>query len=501
MKSMSIKKVMAAIMVLAVVLCMTPAEARVAKAAEKTAAVGLNATKKNVYVGKTFTLKISGTTVTKWTTSDKKIATVKGTKNSATVKGIKAGKATIKATCKNGKTYKCTVTVKKKAAAKMETTKVDSPDKAFTFTITNTKIKADGVVNYESYASVALAGVGQDGDGPDFMFSKSNPKSAIIDRNGKTIVPYSDAGKYYYVSSIYHKVVGGKVYISDNGQNGWSGEVRTLDNKLAFSLEEKLDEYRKSKNMTVNGKKIDSDSKVRILYFGNKYNNKGYSYVYAYLGSVKNGQIPDPVYKSLIVGPNGEIYDFLPELADELRYISEPNTVGRADVLFGDEYITYNYIDENGRYNAVCIFDYKGNVVSDMTGKFARVGGVINGIAWAIGNEGEIGYIDIKGNWVIQPQFKSVWPFTDKYAKVLENNGKYSLIDTSGNVLYSSEQYIYQTDTELVAVDGGKGGCGLYDFNGNVALKCEYDDISDIVDNVCYAVKDGILYIINITKN
>jgi S1-C subfamily serine protease len=73
------------------------------------ALVQINKTKVSVYVGKTYTLKISGTTsnVT-WSSSDKRIATVT---TAGKVKGIKNGTATI--TGKVGsKSYKCTVTVK-----------------------------------------------------------------------------------------------------------------------------------------------------------------------------------------------------------------------------------------------------------------------------------------------------------------------------------------------------------------------------------------------------
>lgn len=98
-----------------------------ASAAKKVkATVKLNKTKVSVAAGKTTTLKVKKTKVkkvksTKWSTKDKKIATVKKGK----VKGVKAGKTTI--TCKVkyiakgskktvSKTLKCTVTVKAQTA-------------------------------------------------------------------------------------------------------------------------------------------------------------------------------------------------------------------------------------------------------------------------------------------------------------------------------------------------------------------------------------------------
>lgn len=71
--------------------------------------VKLNYTTKKLYIGKAFTLKLTGAKVKKWSSSDTSIATV--TKKGK-VKGKKKGTVTIKCKAKNGKTYKCTVTVR-----------------------------------------------------------------------------------------------------------------------------------------------------------------------------------------------------------------------------------------------------------------------------------------------------------------------------------------------------------------------------------------------------
>jgi len=58
---------------------------------------------------KTWTPAAADPKTVTWTTSDKKIATVN---SKGVVKGVKKGKVTITATTWNGKTAKCTVTVK-----------------------------------------------------------------------------------------------------------------------------------------------------------------------------------------------------------------------------------------------------------------------------------------------------------------------------------------------------------------------------------------------------
>ena len=72
----------------------------------------LNKSKATLEKGKTLTLKLTGATAKKYTTSNKKVATVTS-KGKITAK--KAGTATITCTDSNKKTYKCKITVTEKA--------------------------------------------------------------------------------------------------------------------------------------------------------------------------------------------------------------------------------------------------------------------------------------------------------------------------------------------------------------------------------------------------
>lgn len=77
----------------------------------------LNATKKGLVVGETYTLKLTGATAKKYASSNKSIATV-SSKGKITAK--KAGTATITVTDSNKKSYKCKVTVKKSCSHSWE---------------------------------------------------------------------------------------------------------------------------------------------------------------------------------------------------------------------------------------------------------------------------------------------------------------------------------------------------------------------------------------------
>ena len=111
------------------------------------ATIKLNAKSKTIEVGKTTTLKVSGTSkkVT-WSSSNKKIATVS---SKGKVKGIKAGTCTIKAKV-GGKTYKCKVKVKKASTSKGITKEQAQAD-------IEAACRAHGLVSYPEYVNQLIA--------------------------------------------------------------------------------------------------------------------------------------------------------------------------------------------------------------------------------------------------------------------------------------------------------------------------------------------------------
>jgi len=110
------------------------------------ATVKLNKTKASVNAGDTIALKLSGTSKSpKWSTSNKKIATVN---SKGTVKAIKEGNVSITATL-NGKKYVCNVTVKEKAIVVTVTNLMTFEE--LTDYINSNKIKV--TVNDEDYTT------------------------------------------------------------------------------------------------------------------------------------------------------------------------------------------------------------------------------------------------------------------------------------------------------------------------------------------------------------
>ena len=126
-----------------------------AVAVAEAATIKLNKKQTTVAVGDTVALKMSGTKkAVKWSTSKKSVATV--TKKGV-VKGKKAGRAVIKAKV-GGKTYKCTVTVKKMPYISAKAKTVYLKGKT-TLKMKATKKKVTWSTSKKSVATVSKKGV------------------------------------------------------------------------------------------------------------------------------------------------------------------------------------------------------------------------------------------------------------------------------------------------------------------------------------------------------
>lgn len=136
--------------------------------------VHLNKTKTTLYVGQSTTLKLSGAKVKKWKSNDKNIATVD--KNGKVV-AKKKGTTTIIATTKNGKTYKCKVTVKNVSLNKTKVTL--EKGKSVTLKLNGSKVT---------------------------KWSSDNKKIATVNKNGKVVA------KEIGTTTIKAKAKNGKTY-------------------------------------------------------------------------------------------------------------------------------------------------------------------------------------------------------------------------------------------------------------------------------------------------
>lgn len=116
MKYKFLKSILVATIVATSTITLNPLQDKGIQIVEAKSKIKLNTTKKTIYKGSTYTLKVKGTKKkVKWTTSNKKVATV-NSKGKVTAK--KKGTATITAKV-SGKTLKCKITVKNKPSSYM----------------------------------------------------------------------------------------------------------------------------------------------------------------------------------------------------------------------------------------------------------------------------------------------------------------------------------------------------------------------------------------------
>ena len=178
----------------------------------------LNKKKATVTVGKTVKLKVKNTGKTvKWTSSNKKVATVKKSgKYGAVVTGKKAGKATI--TAKVGsKKLKCKVTVKKKSSSTSSGSIVLSKASVSIPKGTSTTIKVTGTT--KSITSV----------------SSSKTSVASVKKTGARTVKIT--GKKYGASTIKVKIAGKTLKCVASVRSGISNaEIEKKNKKIADNI-------------------------------------------------------------------------------------------------------------------------------------------------------------------------------------------------------------------------------------------------------------------------
>ena len=81
----------------------------------------------------------------------------------------------------------------------------------------------------------------------------------------------------------------------------------------------------------------------------------------------------------------------------------------------------------------------------------------------------------------------------------LNSNGKYGYLDEKGKVAIPFEYEDAIAAHEGVAPVKKNGKYGAVDYSGKVIISFEYDAISEYINGVCYALKDGYVYVISLT--
>jgi len=107
----------------------------------------------------------------------------------------------------------------------------------------------------------------------------------------------------------------------------------------------------------------------------------------------------------------------------------------------------------------------------------------------------KFGYIDVKGEWVIQPKYDKAQPFDQGIAKVLIEN-KYAWIDHQGNFVIGPKFNVIYSDNVkngliLFQPLGKDSKYGYMAIDGKVAMQPEYDDAKDFSEGLASVMVNG----------
>ncbi|MBO5348820.1 MAG: WG repeat-containing protein [Clostridia bacterium] len=138
-------------------------------------------------------------------------------------------------------------------------------------------------------------------------------------------------------------------------------------------------------------------------------------------------------------------------------------------------------VKKDGKFGYI---DTKGNVLVDFEFSFGY--SFYDGIALT-----SKGYIDKNGDVVIdETNYSATSSFSNELA-VAERDGKYGYIDTKGNVIIDFKyDYAYKFSDGLAVVEKD-GNLGYIDNKGNVIIDFEYKDANDFSEGLASVYKDG----------
>ncbi len=118
-------------------------------------------------------------------------------------------------------------------------------------------------------------------------------------------------------------------------------------------------------------------------------------------------------------------------------------------------------------------------------------------------NDGKWGYVNKKGEYVIEAKYDAAYNFTENgLALVGERSDKgtlyYGYINTKGNIVANTEYLEAKDFSEcgLAAVMSSRGW-GVIDENGEIVVECEYERINIYDSGIITAKIDEVYYLIN----
>lgn len=133
-------------------------------------------------------------------------------------------------------------------------------------------------------------------------------------------------------------------------------------------------------------------------------------------------------------------------------------------------------------------FDYSSNRWGD-TGYLFH-----DGYCVMTNKDGKFGLIDISGNWIVEPEYDELWNAHKTGNRIVVNDGKHGVLDSCGNVVYPTEYFYIDIweDGFVLTKDGRKW---QEDYEGNIVNPFVIDGVNCYMKYpVSYSNENGVEY-------
>ena len=98
-----------------------------------------------------------------------------------------------------------------------------------------------------------------------------------------------------------------------------------------------------------------------------------------------------------------------------------------------------------------------------------------NGYCAMTNADGDLGLIDMSGNWVVEPAYDEIWTPHESGYRIIVDNSKHGVLDSKGNVIYPAEYgYVDVLSDGFILTKGGKKW--QVDFDGNIVQPFMFDN-------------------------
>ena len=364
---------------------------------------------------------------------------------------------------------------------------IDEINNTGVVSIVETNIAADTVFNSNGFGSLRTLYRYDEETQENWPF----PQSALVDKSGNILFPYTNTMMRYYYNEGVVSLVGGAY-------------TECYDDFSTIT---------KCKFYNLNGQEIFEND-----FFGAFPMVDGYAHITEAEWRNTENDWAEPVFHSYLINSEGDkVYTFPEEYNNffdphgwdyEMSYYSSCMASRYEDGLilcWTQQPDSYQYSDgvaitpqgEAEQESTMFYIDIEGKNVLTLDKKYSNATVFTNGYAVVTEKESEkSGYIDKSGNEIIPCIYDSAGSFNDDLAAVCKD-GKWGYINSRNETIIPFEYDAAYGAASGLAVVGIGNKFGLIDYSNSVIIPFVFDDISTYSNEIAYAIKNQKLYLIS----